>query len=99
VDYFLHPHRDAILSGLRQQIFTLVSTIYTQISLTKLESYLNVSDLFDWGSLIGESQSVTIADGVVTFSQSGPPRRSLLEKIDKLSHRTDNTLAILYKKN
>ncbi|KAI9190232.1 eukaryotic translation initiation factor 3 subunit E [Blastocladiella emersonii ATCC 22665] len=98
VDYFLAPHADALLAGLRKQFLQVIANVYTQLHTEKLVALLGV-DAESIPTLADESLTVTMSeDGVTSFSQSAQTRRSLFDKVDRLSHRSDNTMANLYKK-
>ncbi|KNE69511.1 hypothetical protein AMAG_19984 [Allomyces macrogynus ATCC 38327] len=98
-DYFLAPHADALVAALRKQVFQVLANVYTQLPVARAQALLHVGDEFDWQSVAADVKGgVTVEKGVIVFAQAGPARRGVLEKMDKLSHRSDNTMAMLFKK-
>ncbi|KAJ3358894.1 eukaryotic translation initiation factor 3 subunit E [Allomyces javanicus] len=98
-DYFLAPHADALVAALRKQVFQVLANVYTQLPVARAQALLHVGDDFDWQSVATDVKGgVTVEKGMIVFAQAGPARRGVLEKMDKLSHRSDNTMAMLFKK-
>ncbi|KAI9224108.1 hypothetical protein BC828DRAFT_374294 [Blastocladiella britannica] len=97
-DYFLAPHADAIMAGLRKQVLQVLGNVFVTLPASQLATYLAL-DATALDAFVTDLEFVSIsADDVAVFSQPSAARRSVLDKVDKLSHRSDTSLASLYKK-
>ncbi|ORZ39475.1 hypothetical protein BCR44DRAFT_1426622 [Catenaria anguillulae PL171] len=107
IDYFLAPHAAALLAGFRKQFLGVVSTVYSQMPKSQLVDMLHLKKWEQVVELLGENGelangAVVAVSGddeeVVQFTHQQATRKNLFEKVDKLSHRSDNAIAELYKK-